>query len=59
MLVLTRTPGQSIIINDDISITVLSLTPHQVKLGIKAPKDIAVHRDEIYQKIQREKKESV
>ena len=55
MLILTRKAGETICINDDISITVLSVQGQQVKLGIAAPKDVAVHREEIYQRIQEEK----
>ncbi|CAN7563404.1 carbon storage regulator CsrA [Pseudomonas umsongensis] len=55
MLILTRKAGETIRINDDISITVLSVQGQQVKLGIAAPKDVAVHREEIYQRIQDEK----
>ncbi|VVN10933.1 carbon storage regulator CsrA [Pseudomonas fluorescens] len=56
MLILTRKPGETIRINDDISITVLSVSGQQVKLGIEAPADVAVHRQEIYQRIQDEAK---
>lgn len=52
MLVLTRNSGQSIKIGDDITITVLSCVGTQVRLGITAPKDVDVHRDEIYKRIQ-------
>jgi carbon storage regulator len=55
MLILTRKPGETIRINDDISITVLSVQGQQVKLGISAPEDVAVHREEIYRRIQEEK----
>ena len=54
LLVLTRNIGKRIIIGDDISVTVLSITGNQVKLGISAPKDVPVHREEIYNKIQNE-----
>jgi carbon storage regulator len=54
MLILTRKPGETIRINDDISITVLSVNGQQVKLGVEAPKEVAVHRQEIYQRIQAE-----
>jgi carbon storage regulator len=54
MLILTRKPGETIRINDDISITVLSVNGQQVKLGVEAPADVAVHRQEIYQRIQEE-----
>ena len=55
MLILTRRVGETIRINDDISIQVLSVSGQQVKLGIVAPSDVAVHRDEIYQRIQAER----
>ena len=54
MLILTRRVGETIRINDDISIQVLSVCGQQVKLGIVAPLDVAVHREEIYQRIQAE-----
>lgn len=50
MLILTRSTGESIKINDDITITVLSCIGTQVRLGITAPKDVEVHREEIYQR---------
>ena len=55
MLILTRRVGETIRINDDISIQVLIVCGQQVKLGIVAPADVAVHRDEIYQRIQAER----
>ena len=58
MLILTRRVGETIRINDDISIQVLSVCGLQVKLGIVAPLDVAVHREEIYQRIQTERQES-
>lgn len=51
MLILTRKIGESLLIGDDIEITVLSVRGGQVKLGVKAPKEISVHREEIYQRI--------
>lgn len=51
MLILTRKTGESLLLGDDVEITVLSVRGSQVKLGVNAPKDIAVHRQEIYQKI--------
>lgn len=51
MLILTRKTGESLLVGDDVEITVLSVRGSQVKLGVNAPKDIAVHRKEIYQKI--------
>ena len=51
MLILTRKVGESLLIGDDVEITVLSIRGSQVKLGVNAPKEIAVHREEIYQRI--------
>lgn len=51
MLILTRKVGESLLIGDDISITILNIRGNQVKIGIKAPKDVSVHREEIYQRI--------
>ncbi|AFF25179.1 carbon storage regulator [Pasteurella multocida subsp. multocida str. HN06] len=51
MLILTRKVGESLLIGDDISITILNIRGNQVKIGIKAPKDVSVHREEIYQGI--------
>lgn len=57
MLILTRRVGEAIIINDDIEIVALSIKGHQVRIGINAPKEVSVHREEIYQRIQQEKTE--
>lgn len=51
MLVLTRYVGQSVIINGNIDVKILGIRDNQVRVGIDAPKDITVHRDEIYRKI--------
>ena len=55
MLILTRRLGETLTIGDNVTVTVLDVRGTQVRLGIDAPPDVAVHREEIYQKIQREK----
>ncbi|CAO3311966.1 MULTISPECIES: carbon storage regulator CsrA [unclassified Pseudomonas] len=52
MLILTRRIGESIRINDDITVTVLGVQGMQVRLGVEAPEEVAVHRQEIYERIQ-------
>ncbi len=51
MLVLTRRTGQSILVGDDIVITVLELSRDQVRIGIRAPRSVSVHREEVYEEI--------
>lgn len=55
MLVLTRKVGEAIKINDDISFRVLGIKGGQVRIGVEAPKDVQVHREEIYDRIQSDK----
>ena len=59
MLVLSRKLNQSIMIGDDVEIIIVSVDRDQVKLGIKAPREIAVHRSEVYQEIQRANESAV
>ena len=54
MLILTRRAGETVMIGDDVSITILGVKGNQVRIGINAPKNIAVHREEIYDRIKRE-----
>jgi carbon storage regulator len=54
MLILTRRVGETLMIGDEVSVTVLGVKGNQVRIGITAPKDVAVHREEIYQRIHRE-----
>jgi len=55
MLILTRRAGETVMIGNDVTITVLGVKGNQVRIGINAPKHMAVHREEIYERIQSEK----
>jgi carbon storage regulator len=57
MLILTRRMGETVVIGDDVTVTVLGVKGNQVRLGVNAPKQVAVHREEIYERIKREQED--
>jgi carbon storage regulator len=54
MLILTRRIGETVMIGNDVTVTVLGVKGNQVRIGVNAPKDVAVHREEIFERIKRE-----
>ena len=59
MLILTRRVGESLMIGDEVTVTVLGVKGNQVRIGVNAPKHVSVHREEIYERIKREQADGV
>ena len=57
MLILTRRVGETLMIGDELTVTVLGVKGNQVRIGVNAPRDVTVHREEIYERIKREQSE--
>ena len=58
MLILTRRVGETLMIGDEVTVTVLGVKGNQVRIGVNAPKDVSVHREEIYERIKNEQQEA-
>ena len=58
MLILTRRVGETLMIGDEVTVTVLGVKGNQVRIGVNAPKDVSVHREEIYERIKKEQSET-
>lgn len=56
MLILTRKPGETLMIGDNVTVTVLGVSGTQVRIGIEAPKTVSVHREEVYERIQEDRR---
>ena len=59
MLILTRRVGETVMIGDNVTVTVLGVKGNQVRVGVNAPRDVAVHREEIFERIKREEQDGV
>lgn len=59
MLILTRRVGETLMIGDDVTVTVLGVKGNQVRIGVSAPKEVAVHREEIYERIRKEREVNI
>ena len=57
MLILTRRVGETVMIGNDVTVTVLGVNGNQVRIGVNAPRDVAVHREEIFERIKREEQD--
>jgi carbon storage regulator len=58
MLILTRRVGETLMIGDEVTVTVLGVKGNQVRIGVNAPRDVTVHREEIYERIKQEQQEA-